>query len=148
MSKIEVTDEMVEMAARKICENSSTGHTYGCSLKLGPKRCFCGYYDERVKCARAVLEAALNPPPEPEVEVTEEMAAAGVRTYHNAWNGNAPLSSASLRGMRAAYRAMYAARPKESDITKQTTFMHIRSADFGDGFASGPHYHRRKDDPR
>ena len=58
--KVEITDEMVNRAWMKIPEGPD------CLDKL---------------VLRAALDAALNPPPEPEIVVTDEMLKAGVDTY-------------------------------------------------------------------
>ena len=87
MTKIEVTDEMVE----RFCDyvNTHEGYAY-----------------------RDALEAALNPPPEPEIVVTEEMVNAGRSTYP----GTLPKDLATVaminEACRRIYRAMRKLEPK------------------------------------
>ena len=77
MNKIEVTDEMEQR--------------------------FCDYVNTHDGCTyRAALEAALNPPPEPEIYITEQMIRAGqaARDFSYGW------------GVTDIYRAMRRLEPK------------------------------------
>ncbi len=115
MSKIEITDEMISTFKEKIGWASD-------------------YNGDDARIRRA-LNAALNPPPEPEIVVTEEMQFAAE---------NIPGSFKSRPDYCAAiYRAMYAARPKEvaEPTTKVPGYYTIHHR-VGDGqFRYG---HRRK----
>ena len=73
---------------------------------------------------RAILEAALNPPPEPEIEVSDAMLAAGFKAYH------------SLRGspdawdcLLLAYRAMERARREEAGTGHSNRRIHFRKGE-------------------
>lgn len=136
--EIEITDEMVERAARKICENASNGRSYGCSLFLKNSwGCYCGYSKERVKCARECLAAGLNtPPPEPVIVVTDDMFTAG----HNEWHGRGDsYNSSEWRDkLTAVYQAM-----RKLEKPRERPGWHRRSTD-NPGLRSAQH--SRKDD--
>lgn len=90
MPKIEITDEMVErgIAAESVMRKSSR---------------------DRV---RAVLDAALNPPPEPEIEVTEAMERAGTKAWME-WM-QVPNPTGEVYGCAHVYRAMERQRRKDA----------------------------------
>ncbi len=95
---MQITDEMVERyikvalsAARK-----ATGVTAWCVHSA----------------VRAGLEAALNPPAEPEIVVTEEMADAGAKQWRNA--------SGDYAGAVAVYRAMRRLEPPAPGKTRRS----------------------------
>ncbi len=88
MNKIEVTDEMVARANRATND----------------------FLEHGVNRMRHVLEAALNPPQEPEIVVTKEMQnAANDASQVDYGVGDSKLYFAAI------YRAMHAARPKECE---------------------------------
>ena len=78
MSKIEVTETQVDLAAALL------GH---------------GSPHNREDVRRA-LEAALNPPPDPEIVVTEEMKRAGAETIRNQYGYTPDFAEKIYRAMR------------------------------------------------
>ncbi len=118
MSKIEITDEMVERA--------------WATMPDAPQ----GFLKADLERA---LNAALNPPPEPEIVVTEEMQEAGA-AWLASYRGNLAWA-ASFAGI---YRAMYAARPKDDPVPGKHNHYHYRANDN----ACRPIFHRRQDDPK
>lgn len=93
MTKIEITDEMVDRAFSFGTENFNWSR------------------HERIKRElRQVLNIALNPPPEPEVEVTEEMCIAGEKVVADIIHKNP--SGDPWNTYSAIFRAMYAKMPK------------------------------------
>jgi len=94
---IEVTDEMVHRARDM-------------ALGEADRQDVVDEWNIGVECVRKMLNAALNPPPAPEVEVTEEM----IREGAGAIGHYEDLNQVPYRELVAAfYKAMYAARPKE-----------------------------------
>lgn len=86
--------------------------------------------------ARHMLDAALNPPQEPEVVVTEEMEQVGRQTALNC-----RMSVTGPGSIRAIYRAMRRLEPKAANEASQR-FIYCRSISksthFGDGYAMCP----------
>lgn len=110
-SKIQITDEMVERAYKQ--------HPHAGTWK-----------DDRVSqryakaTIREMLEAALNPPEEPEIPVSEGMIAAGAE----AWNEQCgvdyyeePPTNEEKANLAALYRAMEKARRKEQEAVHEGT---------------------------
>ena len=93
-TKIEITDKMVERAAMM--------------FKAHPQQVVCDAHRLR---ARQVLEAALNPPEEPEIPVSEAMKEAGRIAWHV--RDDYGCNWASYNGPEFIYRAMEKARRKE-----------------------------------
>jgi hypothetical protein len=139
MTKIEITDAMVERAKIVLVDGGLLSH------------------GETVEShARRILSAALNPPPEPEITVTKEMLVAGACAYNGFLMMNQPIKRddlASVGGVSAAYRAMRALEPKpERPVWTKVDQppergpgyrFHARSHDVG-----YPHSHRRAGDPK
>lgn len=90
MTSTKITDEMVERAVDAFSKAWPPGTTHGAML--------------------SALTAALNPPPEPEIEVTEGMRRAGTKIYM----GDDPETRASWDLVTAIYRAMESTRLKEA----------------------------------
>jgi len=91
MKPRKVTQEMTERAVEKY-HGTRPGEIYSNVV---------------METMRGALDAALNPPPEPEIVVTPEMAGAGVAVIAPYESLKAPVSSLVL-----AYRAMRALEPK------------------------------------
>lgn len=102
MTKIEITDEMVERFLK-------AGGTYQSGKSAQ-------------QCIREGLEAALNPPAEQEIPVTQEMLNAG----HGAYNGDHPNVWARISSI---YRSM---RRLEPPTPRGQTFKNT----WGDGALS------------
>ena len=125
MSRVEITEDMVERAIAATC---FTGPIIAGQI-------------------RAALEAALNPPAKPEIEVTDEMCKAGSRTAVGSdlirFQSNSPNAA-----FAAIYRAMYAARPNDDGVKQARPFnMHSRKSD-NIGKLVNYIVHRRKGDSR
>lgn len=114
MSKIEITDDMVERYWSKARQPMPDG--------TSPREHAIG-----------LLEAALNPPVEPEVVVTEEMRSAAVNIYLDDFQPHVDYFT-------RIYRAMHAVRPKAEPDSQRTN--HFRE---GDRFVRA---HRRAGDPK
>lgn len=129
MDRIKITVGMIERAGAEI--NRRTGMVLGT--------------DETI----AILERALNPPPEPEeIPVSEGMGIAGVLSAHK--------SPGWTERVTDIYRAMERVRREEAGGQEaapcgankeqgwvRTHHIHARSDDF-----MGGRTHRRKDDPK
>lgn len=99
---------------------------------------FSRYVAEHEGCEwKDALNAAINPEPEPEIVVTEEMTHAGFKYWYT------PNSDPLESRIRGIYRAMRRLEP--TPVTAKVTFPqgtpHRRSDDLNIG-----RYHRRKDD--
>jgi hypothetical protein len=141
MTKIEITDAMVQRAVK-------AGYRW-----QGPGGYIVG--DDAAAHVRMVLDAALNPPPEPEIEVTKEMCVAGACAYNGFLMMNQPIKRdnlASIGGVTAAYRAMRALEPKPLAAhdagtvftSRGPAHMHRRSGDT----SRDTYFHRRAGDPK
>lgn len=96
MSRIEITDEMIDRAI-------AAG--FGRYRKLAPH-----FADQGIREGyRKALEAALNPPAEPEIPVTEEMVRAGEQAHLECERVGNTRGTRYLYQM--VYRAMFKARP-------------------------------------
>lgn len=94
MTRVEITDEMVAVIARGIAADRDCHARHAgvpCTVTV---MCFCA------KEARSRLEAALNPPPEEKIEVSEGMLAVA-DALRNDWPG-----SDARSWWVALYRAM------------------------------------------
>ena len=94
MNNIEITDEMVKR---------------GCDWYYGTDSQALFHNRETM---RKILEAALNPPPEPEIVVTHEMAIAGQALALKARNQGACGDADLWVLVKAIYRAMRKLEPK------------------------------------
>ena len=116
MSKIEVTDEMEQR--------------------------FCDYVNTHEGCTyRAALEAALNPPAEPEVPVSYEMMVAGMNAHGFDGFEKLPDRDAGVF-VAKIYRAMRALGPKAGPFVAKAVPAP------GQPWVKNLHSERRKDDPK
>lgn len=124
MTKIEISDEMVRRGVRISGNYVETPHSR--------------------ELVRNILEAALNSPREPEIEVTDAMREAGYNAYCKASLG---IPNPTPLQIVNTYRAMEAERRKAQKYPVEMRTAHGRSSDLGmPGYCTKSH--RRKDDPK
>ncbi len=145
MSRVEITDAMLERAAAAgYVADAKPMHREWIMADPSSR-------DAWRKFARAALEAALNPPAEPEIEVTEAMLAASkdaLLRYSNE-PGKTWVRFTADEVAPVIYRAMHAARPKrKGDGPHKYADGAERYEHYRHGDTCNDHCHRRKGDPR
>lgn len=137
MSKIEITETLVERLMEAIWQGVPGQTNY---FEVPSVR------KELLRRTRKALEAALTPPAEPEIPVSEGMLQAGLDALCHYSNESGRLWADFMASTISPmiYRAMEAKRREEAKITCGWSHRHRRKGDMPMTCTT----HNRKDDPK